>query len=108
MCTGNQSQHYGQAVWEFFQSVGRKHPSEVVPEEIILWRDKLRSRKKSGATGGLPAVCRPFLLRVPEGGGGRAAQPGLDKTGIALACEQLRDCIGNRVRRLCLVVSEAR
>jgi site-specific recombinase XerD len=41
---------YGRALREFFQSVGMKHPSEVVPNDIILWRDKLRSRKKSAAT----------------------------------------------------------
>ena len=27
-----------------------KHPSEVVPHDILLWRDKLRSQKKSAAT----------------------------------------------------------
>jgi integrase/recombinase XerD len=41
---------YGHALQEFFQSSGMKHPSEVVPQDILLWRDKLRSRKKSAAT----------------------------------------------------------
>jgi len=41
---------YGRAVREFFQSAGMKHPSEVVPADILLWRDKLRSQKKSAAT----------------------------------------------------------
>jgi integrase/recombinase XerD len=41
---------YGRALREFFQSVGMKHPSEVVPQDVLLWRDKLRSRKKSAAT----------------------------------------------------------
>src|SRR3712207_3794250 len=27
-----------------------KHPSEVVPQDVLLWRDKLRSQKKSAAT----------------------------------------------------------
>jgi integrase/recombinase XerD len=41
---------YGHALREFFQSAGMKHPSEVVPQDVLLWRDKLRSRKKSAAT----------------------------------------------------------
>src|ERR1700749_2172328 len=41
---------YGQALREFFQSAGMKHPSEVVPHDVLLWRDKMRSRKKSAAT----------------------------------------------------------
>jgi site-specific recombinase XerD len=41
---------YGRALREFFQFVSMKHPSEVVPNDIMLWRDKLRSRKKSAAT----------------------------------------------------------
>ena len=41
---------YGRAVREFFQSAGMKHPSEVVPADVLLWRDKLRSQKKSAAT----------------------------------------------------------
>jgi integrase/recombinase XerD len=41
---------YGRALREFFQSAGMKHPSEVVPNDVLLWRDRLRSRKKSAAT----------------------------------------------------------
>jgi integrase/recombinase XerD len=41
---------YGRALREFFQFAGMKHPSEVVPNDILLWRDWLRSRKKSPAT----------------------------------------------------------
>jgi integrase/recombinase XerD len=41
---------YGRAMREFFQSAGMKHPSEVVPADILLWRDNLRSQKKSAAT----------------------------------------------------------
>jgi integrase/recombinase XerD len=41
---------YGRAVREFFQSAGMKHPSEIVPQDILLWRDKLRTQKKSAAT----------------------------------------------------------
>ena len=41
---------YGRAVREFFQFVGMKHPTEVVPNDVVLWRDRLRSQKKSAAT----------------------------------------------------------
>jgi len=41
---------YGRALREFFQSAGMKHPSEVMPADVLLWRDKLRSQKKSAAT----------------------------------------------------------
>jgi integrase/recombinase XerD len=41
---------YGRALREFFQFAGMKHPSEVVPNDVLLWRDWLRSRKKSAAT----------------------------------------------------------
>ncbi len=41
---------YGRALREFFQFAGMKHPSEVVPQDVLLWRDKLRARKKSAAT----------------------------------------------------------
>jgi integrase/recombinase XerD len=41
---------YGQALREFFQFAGMKHPAEVVPADVVLWRDRLRSRKKSAAT----------------------------------------------------------
>ena len=41
---------YGRALREFFQSAGMKHPSEVVPADVLLWRDWLCSRKKSAAT----------------------------------------------------------
>jgi hypothetical protein len=41
---------YGRAVREFFQLIGMKHPSEVVPNDVVLWRDRLRIQKKSAAT----------------------------------------------------------
>ena len=41
---------YGRALREFFQSAGMKHPAEVVPQDVVLWRDKLRSQRKSAAT----------------------------------------------------------
>ena len=41
---------YGWALREFFQFASMKHPTEVVPNDILLWRDRLRSQKKSAAT----------------------------------------------------------
>ena len=41
---------YGRALREFFQFAGMKHPAEVVPADVLLWRDRLRSRKKSAST----------------------------------------------------------
>jgi integrase/recombinase XerD len=41
---------YGRAMREFFQFVGMKHPSEVVADDVIRWRDRLRVQKKSAAT----------------------------------------------------------
>ncbi len=41
---------YGHALREFFQSAGMKHPAEVVPDDVVLWRDRLRGQKKSAAT----------------------------------------------------------
>jgi integrase/recombinase XerD len=41
---------YRRAVSEFFQFAGMKHPAEVVPADVVLWRDRLRSQKKSAAT----------------------------------------------------------
>src|SRR3954453_12275472 len=39
-----------EAVREFFQSAGMKHPAEIVPNDVVLWRDRLRSQRKSAAT----------------------------------------------------------
>jgi integrase/recombinase XerD len=41
---------YRRAVSEFFQFAQMKHPAEVVPNDIVLWRDRLRSQRKSAAT----------------------------------------------------------
>ena len=41
---------YSRAVREFFQFAGMKHPTEIVPHDVVLWRDWLRSRRKSAAT----------------------------------------------------------
>jgi integrase/recombinase XerD len=60
---------YGRALREFFQSAGMKHPSEVVPQDVVLWRDRLRSRKKSAATVALKlSVVRSFFEYLKAAG----------------------------------------
>jgi site-specific recombinase XerD len=41
---------YGRALREFFQFAGMKHPTEVVPQDVVLWRDRLRVQRKGAAT----------------------------------------------------------
>jgi hypothetical protein len=40
---------YGQTLREFFQFIGMKHPMEVVPSDVVLWRHRLRSQMKNDA-----------------------------------------------------------
>ena len=41
---------YRRAVADFFQLVGGKHPTEVVPADVLRWRDHLRAGRKRPAT----------------------------------------------------------
>lgn len=41
---------YRRAVSDFFQFAGGKHPAEVVPDDVLKWRDHLRAHKKRAAT----------------------------------------------------------
>jgi integrase/recombinase XerD len=41
---------YSRALKDFFQAVGMKHPTEVTPADVLLWRDRLRAHRKSAAT----------------------------------------------------------
>ncbi len=41
---------YRRTVADFFQFVGNKHPTEVVPNDVLLWRDHLRHSRKRAAT----------------------------------------------------------
>jgi integrase/recombinase XerD len=41
---------YRRAVADFFQFTGGKHPTEVVPNDVIRWRDHLRHSRKRAAT----------------------------------------------------------
>ena len=60
---------YRRAVSEFFQFAGMKHPVEVVPGDVALWRDRLRSQKKSAATVAFKlSVVRSFFEYLKAGG----------------------------------------
>jgi integrase/recombinase XerD len=41
---------YRRALSEFFTFVVMKHPAEVIPADVLGWRDRLRAQKKSAAT----------------------------------------------------------
>ena len=41
---------YRRAVSDFFQFVGARHPTEVVPQDVLNWRDHLRRSRKRAAT----------------------------------------------------------
>src|SRR3982751_1833632 len=41
---------YRRAVSDFFQFVGGKHPTAVVPDDVLRWRDHLRAGRKRAAT----------------------------------------------------------
>jgi hypothetical protein len=43
----------------FFQFVGQRHPTELVPGDVLSWRDRLRWQKKSAAT----AAFKLFVIR---------------------------------------------
>ncbi len=73
---------YGQAVREFFQFAGMKHATEVVPNDVLLWRDRLRSQKKSASTVAFKlSVVRSFFEYL-KAAGVSAAQPGIYEAGL--------------------------
>lgn len=41
---------YRKAVADFFQFIGGRHPAEVVPDDVLRWRDHLRAGRKRPAT----------------------------------------------------------
>ena len=61
---------YGRTLREFFQFVGMKRPAEVVAADVVLWRDKMCSRKKSNATVAFKlSVVRSFFEYLRAAGG---------------------------------------
>lgn len=60
---------YRKAVADFFQFVGGKHPAEVVPNDILRWRDHLRTSRKRAATVAFKlSVIRSFFEYLRAGG----------------------------------------
>lgn len=60
---------YRRAVTDFFQFVGMKHPSEVVPDDVLRWRDHLRDGRRRAATVAFKlSVVRAFFEYLKAGG----------------------------------------
>jgi integrase/recombinase XerD len=60
---------YKRAVLDFFQFVGQKHPAEVVPNDVLCWRDHLRAGRKRPATVSFKlSVIRSFFEYLKAGG----------------------------------------
>jgi len=60
---------YRRAVADFFQYVGGKHPTEVVPDDVLRWRDHLRAGRKRAATVAFKlSVVRAFFEYLKAGG----------------------------------------
>lgn len=60
---------YRRAVADFFQFVGGKHPIEIVPNDVLLWRDHLRHSKKRVAMVSFKlSVIRSFFEYLKAGG----------------------------------------
>ena len=60
---------YRRAVADFFQFLGGKHPTEVVPNDVLRWRDHLRAGRKRPATVSFKlSVVRSFFEYLKAGG----------------------------------------
>ena len=60
---------YRRAVADFFQFIGGKHPTEVVPADVLSWRDHLRHSRKRAATVCFKlSVIRSFFEYLKAGG----------------------------------------
>lgn len=60
---------YRKAVADFFQFIGGKHPTEVVPADVLTWRDHLRHSRKRAATVSFKlSVIRSFFEYLKAGG----------------------------------------
>jgi integrase/recombinase XerD len=60
---------YRRALADFFQFVAGKHPTEVVPADVLVWRDYLRSRRNRAATVSFKlSVIRSFFEYLKAGG----------------------------------------
>lgn len=60
---------YRRTVSDFFQFIAGKHPTEVVPADVLRWRDHLRSGRKRAATVSFKlSVIRSFFEYLKAGG----------------------------------------
>jgi len=60
---------YRRTLLEFFRFVGMKHPADVVPDEVLRWRDTLRTQRKSAATVAFKlSVVRSFFEHLRAAG----------------------------------------
>jgi len=60
---------YRRAVADFFQFAGGKHPTEVTPDDVLGWRDHLRSGRKRASTVSFKlSVIRSFFGYLKAGG----------------------------------------
>ena len=60
---------YRRTLLEFFRFVGMRHPADVVPDEVLRWRDTLRSQRKSAATVAFKlSVIRSFFEHLRAAG----------------------------------------
>jgi integrase/recombinase XerD len=60
---------YRRAVADFFEFIGGKHPTEVVPNNVICWRDHLRHSRNRAATVSFKlSVIRSFFEYLKAGG----------------------------------------
>jgi site-specific recombinase XerD len=60
---------YRKAVADFFLFIGGKHPTEVVPADVLAWRDHLRHSRKRAATVSFKlSVVRSFFEYLKAGG----------------------------------------
>lgn len=60
---------YRRTLLEIFRFVGMSHPADVVPDEMLHWRDSLRSQRKSAATVAFKlSVVRSFFEHLRAAG----------------------------------------
>ena len=60
---------YRRSLSEFFQFAGGKHPADISPPDVMLWRDSLRSRRQKPATAAFKlAVVRSFFEHLKAAG----------------------------------------
>src|SRR5829696_6652688 len=59
---------YRRAVADFFQFVQEKHPGDVVPADVLRWRDHLRASRRRAATVAFKlSVIRSFFEYLKAG-----------------------------------------